>query len=249
MRKGARWHSMEMAGIVTKTGSEIIKDATVLVKMLGRPLELDTDGIWCILPCTFPENFVMKTSNPKKSKVTVSFPCSMLNVMVHEKYSNPQYQTLQDPTTRQYAISKECSIFFEVDGPYKAMVLPASQEEGRNLKKRYAVFNFDGSLAELKGFEIKRRGELKLIKIFQGSVFASFLDGTNLEECYGSVRMGCVGMHDPCFVSTDPMVYVHELIGNRFFNSSRFFKACGTICRWLVLPTTGSTCCTRRPPI
>ncbi len=90
MRKGARWHSMEMAGIVTKTGSEIIKDATKLVVMLGRPLELDTDGIWCILPCTFPENFVIKTSNPKKGKVKVSFPCSMLNIMVHNKYSNPQ---------------------------------------------------------------------------------------------------------------------------------------------------------------
>ena len=38
----------------------------------------------------------------------------------------------------------------QVDGPYKAMILPASKEEGKKLKKRYAVFNFDGSLAELK---------------------------------------------------------------------------------------------------
>ena len=30
------------------------------------------------------------------------------------------------------------------------MILPASKEEGKRLKKRYAVFNFDGSLAELK---------------------------------------------------------------------------------------------------
>lgn len=49
----------------------------------------------------------------------------------------------------------------------KAMILPASKEEGVLLKKRYAVFNEDGTLAELKGFEIKRRGELKLIKVFQ----------------------------------------------------------------------------------
>lgn len=47
------------------------------------------------------------------------------------------------------------------------MILPASKEEGVLLKKRYAVFNEDGTLAELKGFEIKRRGELKLIKVFQ----------------------------------------------------------------------------------
>lgn len=49
----------------------------------------------------------------------------------------------------------------------QVMILPASKEEGILIKKRYAVFNDDGTLAELKGFEIKRRGELKLIKVFQ----------------------------------------------------------------------------------
>ena len=52
----------------------------------------------------------------------------------------------------------------------QAMILPASKEEGILIKKRYAVFNDDGTLAELKGFEIKRRGELKLIKVFQVSL-------------------------------------------------------------------------------
>jgi DNA polymerase epsilon subunit 1 len=41
------------------------------------------------------------------------------------------------------------------------MVLPASPEEGKLLKKKYAVFNFDGSIAELKGFELKRRGRIQ----------------------------------------------------------------------------------------
>ena len=44
MRKGARWYSMEMAGIVTHTGAQIIKMAHSLIDNLGRPLELDTDG-------------------------------------------------------------------------------------------------------------------------------------------------------------------------------------------------------------
>ena len=78
-----------------------------------------------------------------------------------------QYHELVDAEKLTYEIRKENSIFFEVDGPYKAMILPASKEEGKKLKKRYAVFNFDGSLAELKGFEVKRRGELQIIKIFQ----------------------------------------------------------------------------------
>lgn len=55
------------------------------------------------------------------------------------------------------------------------------------LSPRYAVFNEDGSLAELKGFEVKRRGELQLVKIFQSSVFEAFLKGTTLEEVYASV--------------------------------------------------------------
>ena len=57
---------------------------------------------------------------------------------------------------------------------------------GKKLKKRYAVFNFDGSLAELKGFEVKRNGELELIKIFQSSVFDAFLKGDDLAGSYGA---------------------------------------------------------------
>ncbi len=35
----------------------------------------------------------------------------------------------------------EMSIFFEIDGPYRAMIIPAAKEEGKLLKKRYAVYN------------------------------------------------------------------------------------------------------------
>ncbi|XP_071842244.1 DNA polymerase epsilon catalytic subunit A-like isoform X2 [Apostichopus japonicus] len=187
MRRGARWYSMEMAGIVCYTGASIITKARELVEQIGRPLELDTDGIWCVLPSSFPENYVVKTTNPKKAKVTVAYPGAMLNIMVYDHYTNDQYQELTDPARLQYTVRNENSIFFEVDGPYLAMILPAAKEEGKKLKKRYAVFNFDGSLAELKGFEVKRNGELQLIKIFQASVFEAFLKGSTLDECYAAV--------------------------------------------------------------
>ncbi|MEJ1281892.1 polymerase (DNA directed) epsilon [Cricetulus griseus] len=187
MRKGARWYSMEMAGIVCFTGANIITQARELIEQIGRPLELDTDGIWCVLPNSFPENFVIKTTNVKKPKLTISYPGAMLNIMVKEGFTNHQYQELTEPSSLTYVTRSENSIFFEVDGPYLAMILPASKEEGKKLKKRYAVFNEDGSLAELKGFEVKRRGELQLIKIFQSSVFEAFLKGSTLEEVYGSV--------------------------------------------------------------
>lgn len=185
MRKGSRWYSMEMAGVTCLTGATIIQMARSLVERLGRPLELDTDGIWCILPGSFPENFTFNLKDGKK--IFVSYPCVMLNHLVHARFTNHQYQTLVDPKTFKYSTMSDNSIFFEVDGPYKAMVLPTSKEEGKGLKKRYAVFNDDGSLAELKGFELKRRGELKLIKTFQSQIFKEFLNGTTLEECYGAV--------------------------------------------------------------
>ena len=186
MRKGSRWGSMEMAGIVTYLGANLITIARQLVQQLGVTLELDTDGIWCCLPKSFPENFVFTTANPKK-KFPISFPCVMLNKDVHDKYTNHQYQTLV--STGVYKTHSECSIYFEVDGPYLAMVLPASREEGGSIKKRYAVFHPDGRLAELKGFELKRRGELMLVKDFQGQVFKRFLDGSSLAEAYESAAV------------------------------------------------------------
>jgi DNA polymerase epsilon subunit 1 len=185
MRKGSRWYSMEMAGITCLTGAHIIQLARQLVERIGRPLELDTDGIWCILPATFPENFAFKLKNGKK--MAISYPCVMLNHLVHARFTNHQYQELVDPATFRYETHSDNTIFFEVDGPYKAMILPTSKEEDKNLKKRYAVFNHDHTLAELKGFEVKRRGELKLIKIFQTQIFKFFLEGSTLAETYAAV--------------------------------------------------------------
>uniref|UniRef100_A0A182VPQ9 DNA polymerase epsilon catalytic subunit n=1 Tax=Anopheles minimus TaxID=112268 RepID=A0A182VPQ9_9DIPT len=192
MRKGARWHSMPMAGIVCLTGSNIITKAREIIERVGRPLELDTDGIWCILPASFPQEFTFRTNHQKKKTLNVSYPNAVLNTMVKDHFTNEQYHELDRPNSAdgkgaEYSVRSENSIFFEVDGPYLAMVLPAAKEEGKKLKKRYAVFNFDGSLAELKGFEVKRRGELQLIKIFQSSVFEAFLQGATLEQCYASV--------------------------------------------------------------
>ena len=73
------------------------------------------------------------------------------------------------------------------------MILPASTEEGKLLKKRYAVYEEDGSLAELKGFEIKRRGELKLIKVFQTQVFE---DGPFLQGGVQRVYLQVLDMSD-----------------------------------------------------
>lgn len=166
---------MEMAGIVCHVGASIIMRARQIVERIGRPLELDTDGIWCALPSSFPENYRIRRADGDDATTSsdcgqISYAGAVLNYMVRREFTNEQYHYFDEEsaTTR---IRSENSISFEVDGPYLAMVLPSSKEEGRKLKKRYAVYNHDGSLAELKGFEIKRRGELRLIKDFQACIF------------------------------------------------------------------------------
>lgn len=52
---------------------------------------------------------------------------------------------------------------------------------------RYAVFDIDGNIVELKGFELKRRGELQIIKIFQEDVFPQFFTGNSRKETYNNV--------------------------------------------------------------
>ena len=66
----------------------------------------------------------------------LSYPGAMLNVMVQDYFTNDQYQELVDSDNLVYEQRSENSIFFEVDGPYRAMVLPAAKEEGKKLKKR-----------------------------------------------------------------------------------------------------------------
>ena len=93
---------MEMAGVVTATGAAIIDRAAKLVRGIGAPLELDTDGIWCCLPASFPEDLVFSRKGGdgddggKKKKVKVSYPCAVLNVMVARNNTNDQYQDLVD---------------------------------------------------------------------------------------------------------------------------------------------------------
>ena len=89
----------------------------------------------------------------------------MSNHLIYDKYANNQYQTKIE-NSKEYTKTKEMSIFFELDGPYKCMVIPTSWEEGKNLKKKYAVYDMNGKMTELKGFELKRRGELEIVKIF-----------------------------------------------------------------------------------
>lgn len=59
-------------------GARIIQDATDLVMAVGRPLELDTDGIWCVLPSIFPENYVFESVDAKGNVKKINMRCVYL---------------------------------------------------------------------------------------------------------------------------------------------------------------------------
>jgi DNA polymerase epsilon subunit 1 len=58
----------------------------------------------------------------------------MLNALVKDRFTNNQYH--YEKEDGKMGIRSENSIFFEVDGPYLSMILPASKEAGKKLKKR-----------------------------------------------------------------------------------------------------------------
>ncbi|VWU50294.1 DNA polymerase epsilon catalytic subunit A, putative, partial [Hepatocystis sp. ex Piliocolobus tephrosceles] len=203
-RKSSRWYSDQMGAIVTYTGSQIINGAFNLIDKIGIPMELDTDGIWCMLPKTFPDiydvyildksmlnkkkNYENMTINEYKNdsnikKVDFEYATNILNFDMHKKWTNDQYLIYNENTNDYDCISKN-EIFFELDGPWHGMFLPASEKSDELLKKRYVVFNDKYKISELKGFEIKRRGELRIIQKFQSEIFNFFLKGKTKQESY-----------------------------------------------------------------
>ena len=152
MRRGSRWYSMDMAAITTHVGGLIIREAEQLCQNIGRPIEMDTDRIWTMLPGTFPENYMLKVKG-KEKPIELEYPGSMLNLRTHKVFTNHQHQELIEGQHLKYKLSSECSIFFEVDGPYKCMVLPASTEEGKRLKKRYVMMVYVAFLNIFRIFE------------------------------------------------------------------------------------------------
>lgn len=128
MRRGSRWYSMQTAAMVTYIGSNIINDSKDFIEgRLGKPLELDTDGIWMLLPTGFPEDIKIKFKNGKS--FNMSYPCQILNHLIYEKYANKQYQELVDQQNFEYVTKKEMTIAFEIDGPYKAMFIPGGKDK------------------------------------------------------------------------------------------------------------------------
>jgi DNA polymerase epsilon subunit 1 len=63
----------------------------------------------------------------------------------------------------------------------KTTELDIQQHSTQMLKKRYVIFNHKNEVSEFKGLEIKRRGELNIIKMFQSEIFHQYVKGNTLK--------------------------------------------------------------------
>ncbi|CAN7982572.1 unnamed protein product [Ixodes hexagonus] len=164
MRKGARWYSMEMAGIVCHTGAGIITHARELVEQVGRPLELDTDGIWCVLPASFPENFVIHTSNAKKPKLTISYPGAVLNIMVQVGTLSAHASLLQ-LISRNSTLNSEHSIY-EIEGSSRFYSLNSRRLRYNRVRLYTVISRSNAHLFSRDNWRKKRDGRSSKIRIF-----------------------------------------------------------------------------------
>ena len=111
-----------------------------MVDGLGVTMELDTDGIWCLLPRLFPlrYSFLLKESG---KEFKFEYPTWVLNTETYVRFRNPQYLHF-NPEHRRFEQQIVNEVFFELDGPWRAMFLPASEKSDDLLKKRYVVHSF-----------------------------------------------------------------------------------------------------------
>ena len=67
---------------------------------IGKTLELDTDGIWCVLPSCFPEDFKFKTTDPKKPEYQAAPQQQPQQQHRHNNNKSPRTSNSSRPTRR-----------------------------------------------------------------------------------------------------------------------------------------------------
>src|SRR3546814_6767306 len=70
-----------------RSGAQIIRDTKILIERIGQPLELDTDGIWSLLPSSFPDNIILKCSDPNVPKKRSEEHTSELQSLMRISYA------------------------------------------------------------------------------------------------------------------------------------------------------------------
>ena len=82
------------------------------MEQIGKPLELDTDGIWCCLPGSFPENFEFKHATTGKGFKIRSAPhvrlrSQVLVLLFLSLFQLSKYQLLAKAFPHSFALMQD----------------------------------------------------------------------------------------------------------------------------------------------
>ncbi|CAJ0840170.1 8436_t:CDS:10 [Entrophospora sp. SA101] len=132
----------------------------------------DNDGIWCMLPESFPGNFTLQLSDG--NELSFSFPCLLINYVT---WTNLKVVNQQ----------RDFNNYFEIDDGFRAVIMPKFDCNNR-LKNITIAFTKAGSLEENKKNDLVKFNEKNLMRFFEASILPEFLKGNSLEECYWHVN-------------------------------------------------------------
>lgn len=180
-KSGSRLYSIGTAGTICSIGEQIITFTKDGISGFTSILEIDTDGCNILVPDAFPTELKNGIKLEDGSTLDFNFLIEYINWISKDKFTNQNYYS--NPTNK---IAK-CEIEFDLDGPFHAFISFA--------KKKYIIFKTTFNpltnekryeIAEEKGIEKKRGGELGIIKEMYSKIIFGYLKGNTLEEAYQS---------------------------------------------------------------
>ncbi|EOB12107.1 DNA polymerase epsilon catalytic subunit A [Nosema bombycis CQ1] len=174
-RNNSRWYSIESVGIVGNLCTKLQKTLKQNIDNIGLVLDVDTNYIWTLLPVKFPNIYKFESGQE------ISFIKSLLSYFIDNEFINNQYQ---EKIEGKYEIIPRNDIRLSLNGPYKGIFFPATLREDKCIKKRHIVLNNDNSIALMKGFEMVRNGEIKIVRQIQEAVISEYGSGHNIESCF-----------------------------------------------------------------
>jgi DNA polymerase elongation subunit (family B) len=151
----------------------------------GGILAHNTDGNFSAIPADLPREITIKGKDKDgedvKSKINVFN--STINADVKEKFTN--YNNYKwDDATQTFVSDPQCFIKFDYDGPFSMLFIQG--------EKRYTAYDRDKDdpteqkIAEVKGMDRKRKGELPVIKAVEEWVDGAYKEASSYDEVYGN---------------------------------------------------------------
>jgi DNA polymerase epsilon subunit 1 len=169
LNKESRWYLRDIEEEFLTKRLEIDQKTYRIIEKMGIMLATDNDGMWCLLPETFPGKFTIHLSDG--NELSFSFLSLLLN-----------FQTNTD-----LKVGNRFNNYFEVDDGFRAVILPWF-DHNRAENNIAIAFTKAGNLEENKIFDLVKFNEKNLMKFFEMSILPQFLKGNSLKECYQHVN-------------------------------------------------------------